>query len=51
MQDDNCTAEFIDGHWTRCGCLNCRELEADLIERAVEMDAITLQHELNGSDG
>lgn len=27
--DGECGAEFIDGSWTDCGCLDCEQREAD----------------------
>ncbi|WP_327655733.1 hypothetical protein [Streptomyces sp. NBC_00483] len=27
--DGECMAEFIDGSWTDCGCVDCEEREAD----------------------
>ncbi|NYI95908.1 polyhydroxyalkanoate synthesis regulator phasin [Streptomonospora nanhaiensis] len=41
--DQECVAEFVEGSLTveECGCTECRDEEADLIDAAVEQGAIT----------
>ena len=36
-----CEAEFIDGHWTYCGCQDCAQREYDDIEADVETGNLT----------
>ncbi|MEK8171853.1 hypothetical protein NKH77_28470 [Streptomyces sp. M19] len=36
-----CSAEFIDGSWTYCGCQDCGQAEYDDIEAAVETGDLT----------
>ncbi|MDX3312091.1 hypothetical protein P1S61_24070 [Streptomyces sp. ME08-AFT2] len=54
MSDDECTAEFIDGTYTYCGCEDCDQREYDDIEGEVEMGNLTdaealEQHRRNGA--